>query len=115
MITAYDEPSARLAAAAGVDLLLVGDSLANVVLGHEDTLHVTIDGDVPPRTCGRRGETRGARRGRHAVAELSRRSSPTSVRNAAHLIRSWRRQREARGGSRSSRASFAPCSTPRSQ
>jgi len=43
MLTAYDEPSARLADAAGVDLLLVGDSVANVVLGHTDTLHVTID------------------------------------------------------------------------
>ncbi len=40
MVTAYDEPSARLADEAGVDLLLVGDSLANVVLGHADTLHV---------------------------------------------------------------------------
>jgi len=42
MITAYDEPTARYADAAGVDILLVGDSLANVVLGHEDTLHVTV-------------------------------------------------------------------------
>jgi len=42
MLTAYDEPSARLADAAGVDLLLVGDSVANVVLGHADTLHVTM-------------------------------------------------------------------------
>ena len=42
MITAYDEPTARYADAAGVDLLLVGDSLANVVLGHADTLHVGV-------------------------------------------------------------------------
>jgi 3-methyl-2-oxobutanoate hydroxymethyltransferase len=42
MITAYDEPTARYADAAGVDLILVGDSLANVVLGHADTLHVTV-------------------------------------------------------------------------
>ncbi|MBW4029893.1 MAG: 3-methyl-2-oxobutanoate hydroxymethyltransferase [Acidobacteria bacterium] len=42
MITAYDEPTARYADEAGVDILLVGDSLANVVLGHGDTLHVTI-------------------------------------------------------------------------
>jgi 3-methyl-2-oxobutanoate hydroxymethyltransferase len=42
MITAYDEPTARYADAAGVDILLVGDSLANVVLGHDDTLHVTV-------------------------------------------------------------------------
>jgi 3-methyl-2-oxobutanoate hydroxymethyltransferase len=43
MVTAYDEPGARYVDAAGVDLLLVGDSLANVVLGHEDTLHVTVE------------------------------------------------------------------------
>jgi 3-methyl-2-oxobutanoate hydroxymethyltransferase len=43
MVTAYDEPGARIVDAAGVDLLLVGDSVANNVLGYEDTLHVTID------------------------------------------------------------------------
>ena len=43
MVTAYDEPSARIVDSAGVDLLLVGDSVANNVLGYEDTLHVTID------------------------------------------------------------------------
>ena len=40
MMTAYDEPTARLLDAAGVDLLLVGDSVANVVLGHDDTLEI---------------------------------------------------------------------------
>lgn len=43
MVTAYDEPSARIVDAAGVDLVLVGDSVANNVLGYEDTLHVGID------------------------------------------------------------------------
>ena len=43
MVTAYDEPSARIVDAAGVDILLVGDSVANNVLGYDDTLHVTID------------------------------------------------------------------------
>jgi 3-methyl-2-oxobutanoate hydroxymethyltransferase len=43
MVTAYDEPGARIVDGAGVDLLLVGDSVANNVLGHEDSLHVTID------------------------------------------------------------------------
>jgi 3-methyl-2-oxobutanoate hydroxymethyltransferase len=43
MVTAYDAPSARAAAAAGVDIILVGDSLGMVVLGYEDTLHVTMD------------------------------------------------------------------------
>jgi 3-methyl-2-oxobutanoate hydroxymethyltransferase len=43
MVTAYDAPGARIVDAAGVDLILVGDSVANVVLGYEDTLHVTVD------------------------------------------------------------------------
>jgi 3-methyl-2-oxobutanoate hydroxymethyltransferase len=42
-LTAYDYSSARLADEAGIDLLLVGDSLAMVVLGHENTLAVTVD------------------------------------------------------------------------
>jgi 3-methyl-2-oxobutanoate hydroxymethyltransferase len=43
MVTAYDAPGARIADEAGVDLILVGDSLAMVVLGYDDTLQVTID------------------------------------------------------------------------
>lgn len=43
MITAYDAPTARWAEAAGADMILVGDSLAMVVLGHETTLQVTLD------------------------------------------------------------------------
>jgi 3-methyl-2-oxobutanoate hydroxymethyltransferase len=43
VITAYDYPSALLAEEAGVDIILVGDSLGNVVLGYESTLPVTLD------------------------------------------------------------------------
>ncbi|MDT3426782.1 3-methyl-2-oxobutanoate hydroxymethyltransferase [Paenibacillus forsythiae] len=43
MLTAYDYPSAVLAEEAGVDMILVGDSLGNVVLGYDSTLPVTID------------------------------------------------------------------------
>ena len=43
MLTAYDYPSAQIGDAAGMDMLLVGDSLAMVVLGHENTLSVTVD------------------------------------------------------------------------
>ena len=43
MLTAYDYPSATVADAAGADILLVGDSLAMVVLGLPDTLSVTVD------------------------------------------------------------------------
>jgi 3-methyl-2-oxobutanoate hydroxymethyltransferase len=42
MLTAYDTPGARIADAAGVDVILVGDSLANVVLGYADTLQIDI-------------------------------------------------------------------------
>src|SRR5580692_6443206 len=41
MLTAYDAPGARIADGAGVDMILVGDSLAMVVLGYDDTLQVT--------------------------------------------------------------------------
>ncbi len=43
MVTAYDAPTARIADRAGADIILVGDSLANVVLGYDDTLKVTMD------------------------------------------------------------------------
>jgi 3-methyl-2-oxobutanoate hydroxymethyltransferase len=43
MVTAYDHPSARLADQAGVDLVLVGDSAANNVLGYDSTVPVTTD------------------------------------------------------------------------
>ena len=42
-LTAYDYASSRLADEAGIDLLLVGDSLAMVVLGHDNTMAVTVD------------------------------------------------------------------------
>ncbi|CAN5517093.1 3-methyl-2-oxobutanoate hydroxymethyltransferase [soil metagenome] len=42
MVTAYDAPGARIASEAGVDMILVGDSLAMVVLGYDDTLQVTV-------------------------------------------------------------------------
>ena len=43
MVTAYDHPSAKVAEAAGVDVVLVGDSAANNVLGYPDTVPVTVD------------------------------------------------------------------------
>lgn len=43
MVTAYDAPGARLVADGGADLILVGDSVAMVVLGYDDTLSVTVD------------------------------------------------------------------------
>ena len=43
MVTAYDAPAARIADEAGVELILVGDTAAMVMLGHESTLPVTLD------------------------------------------------------------------------
>src|ERR671933_2261662 len=43
MITAYDHPSALVVEEAGVDLVLVGDSAANNVLGYDDTVPVTVE------------------------------------------------------------------------
>jgi 3-methyl-2-oxobutanoate hydroxymethyltransferase len=43
MVTAYDAPSGRIADDAGVDLILVGDSAAMVMLGHDSTVPATVD------------------------------------------------------------------------
>jgi 3-methyl-2-oxobutanoate hydroxymethyltransferase len=43
MVTAYDHPSGRLADAAGIDVVLVGDSAAMTVLGHDSTVPATMD------------------------------------------------------------------------
>jgi 3-methyl-2-oxobutanoate hydroxymethyltransferase len=58
MVTAYDAPSGRLADAAGVELVLVGDSAAMVMLGHDSTVPATMD-EMLILT---RAVTRGARR-----------------------------------------------------
>jgi len=52
-ITAYDFPTAKLADEAGFDLILVGDTLAEVVLGHETTLPITFEGMLH-HTCAAR-------------------------------------------------------------
>ncbi|MFE5335769.1 3-methyl-2-oxobutanoate hydroxymethyltransferase [Isoptericola sp. NPDC056573] len=48
MLTAYDAVTARIFDAAGLDLLLVGDSIGNTMHGHSTTLPVTLDDMIPP-------------------------------------------------------------------
>jgi 3-methyl-2-oxobutanoate hydroxymethyltransferase len=55
MVTAYDHPTARAAEAAGVDVVLVGDSAANNVLGYPDTVPVTVEEMLMLTAAVRRG------------------------------------------------------------
>lgn len=55
MITAYDYPSAKMAEAAKVDTILVGDSLGNVVLGYDSTIQVTVDDMIHHAKAVKRG------------------------------------------------------------
>jgi 3-methyl-2-oxobutanoate hydroxymethyltransferase len=55
MLTAYDYPSAKLAANAGVEILLVGDSLGMVVLGYDSTVKVTMEDMIHHGKATRRG------------------------------------------------------------
>jgi 3-methyl-2-oxobutanoate hydroxymethyltransferase len=85
-LTAYDYSSARLVDEAGIDIVLVGDSLAQTMLGYENTLAVTIEEMLH--------HTRAARRGtKHAllVADMpfgSYQSDPNdAIRNAARFVK----------------------------
>ena len=85
MITAYDYPGAKIADAAGADVILVGDSLAMVVLGYPDTLSVTVD-DMLHHT---RAVVRGVSRAL-VVADmpfLSYATPDDAVRNAGRFLR----------------------------
>jgi 3-methyl-2-oxobutanoate hydroxymethyltransferase len=63
MVTAYDYVSARVAAAAGVDIVLVGDSAANTVLGYASTRDVSLDEMIVLAAAVRRGLATAARPG----------------------------------------------------
>jgi 3-methyl-2-oxobutanoate hydroxymethyltransferase len=65
MVSVYDFPFARLAEEAGIDILLVGDSLGMVVQGHDSTVPVTLDDVIYHAKAVRRGAPR-----THVVADL---------------------------------------------
>jgi 3-methyl-2-oxobutanoate hydroxymethyltransferase len=109
MVTAYDAPGARMVADGGADLILVGDSVAMVVLGYDDTLQVTVD-DLAHHTGAVR---RGLASWRPAEPEVAGRtplvvgdlpwlsyhvSTEESVRNAAQLIRAGAQAVKLEGG-----------------
>ena len=58
MVTAYDAPGGRLADAAGIDVILVGDSAAMVVLGHDSTVPATVEEMLVLTRAVTRGATR---------------------------------------------------------
>src|SRR5271156_6694155 len=97
MVTAYDAPGARIADAAGVDLILVGDSVANNVLGYENTLQVTV-ADMAHHTAA----VARARPDPLIVADLpwmTYHLDPVdTVRNAATLIRAGAQAVKLEGG-----------------
>ena len=97
MVTAYDAPSARAVSDGGADLLLVGDSVAMVVLGYDDTLQVTVD-DMAHHTAA----VARARPEAHIVADLPwmsyHLSAEETVRNAAALVRAGAQSVKLEGG-----------------
>lgn len=97
MVTAYDAPSARIAEDAGVDLLLVGDSLAMVILGYEDTLQVTVE-DIAHHTAA----VARTRPSSFVVADLPwmsyHISTSETIMNAAKLIRAGAQAVKLEGG-----------------
>ena len=86
MTTAYDFPTAKIADRAGADVILVGDSVANVVLGHDDTLAVNVDMMVHHTAAVARAEPRALIVG--DMPWMSYHVSPEdTVLNAARLVR----------------------------
>ncbi len=85
MITAYDCPTAGLVDEAGVDIILVGDSMGNVILGYENTIPVTLD-DIIHHT---KAVVRGTQRAMVAadMPFLTYQTGPSdALRNAGRLL-----------------------------
>jgi 3-methyl-2-oxobutanoate hydroxymethyltransferase len=107
MVTAYDYAMARLVDSAGVDMVLVGDSLGMVVQGHQDTLSVSVDDMVYHGRCVSRGL-----RQAHLTVDMpfmSYQVSPSqALENAGRLVREGRAQSvKLEGGQRSAAAVHA--------
>jgi len=104
MVTAYDAPGARQAHAADVDLILVGDTLAMVVLGYDDTLQVTVDDIAHHVGAVRRGLTASTAEGSKPLVIgdmpwMSYHTTPEeAVRNAATLVRAGAETIKLEGG-----------------
>ena len=85
-LTAYDYPTARLVDEAGIDIVLVGDSLSMVVLGQENTLAITVDEMLHHTRAARRAVRRAL-----VIADMPygsyHLSSEDALRNAARFIK----------------------------
>ena len=86
MVTAYDHPSARLASEAGVDLILVGDSAGNNVLGYDSTVPVTMDEAVMLTAAVARARTRSLVIGDMPFGSFQP-SDAQAVRNAVRFVK----------------------------
>ncbi len=99
MVTAYDAPSARMVDQAGVDMILVGDSVAMVVLGYDDTLSVTVD-DMAHHTAAV-ARTRPSALVVGDLPWMSYHVDPAeTVRNAATLVRAGAQAVKLEGGAK---------------
>src|SRR5947209_11958555 len=97
MLTAYDFPSAKIADAAGTDIILVGDSLGMVVLGYPDTLSVTVDDMIHHTRAVVRGTERALVVGDMPYMSYHI-SNEESVRNAGQFIRAGAKAVKIEGG-----------------
>ena len=97
MLTAYDYPSAKIADAAGADVILVGDSLGMVILGYPDTLSVTVDDMVHHTRAAARGTQRALLVGDMPYLSYHI-STEESVRNAGEFIHAGAQAVKIEGG-----------------
>jgi 3-methyl-2-oxobutanoate hydroxymethyltransferase len=106
-LTAYDYASARLVDEAGIDMILVGDSLGMVVLGYENTLPVTVEEMLHHTRAVRRGVKRA-----FLIADMPFASYHVSgketVRNAARFIKAGAEAVKIEGGEKRSHIGLTP-------